>query len=236
MVDLIIPLGIGSKSDNDELKILLRSIEKNGVGVRDVIVVTDAPPPWLTGVRIVDQGDPLIRNKDGNILGKVLAAITADGVTDEFAWSSDDCVLLKPFDFATVPPTWNHRGKEDFPADGTIWQRRVRRTFEMLESRGVTLPHNYESHMPHRYPTRKVIRALRNVDFKSDIGYSINTLLHGLLGITGGFDQKIFKETCERESGWRLEKTVVGYNDRAFLNGLREELFRRFPGKSKYER
>jgi len=236
MVDLIIPLGNGSKSGNDELKILLRSVERNGVGVRNVIVVTDAPPPWLTGARIVDRGDPLPKNKDGNILGKVLAAITSDGVSDEFAWSSDDCALLKPFDFATVPPTWNHRGKEDFPLDGSIWQRRVRRTFEMLESRGLALAHNYESHMPHRYPTRKVIRVLRNVDFRSDIGYSINTLIHGLLGITGGFDQKIFKETCEKESGWRLDRTLVGYNDAAFLHGLREELFRRFPGKSKYER
>ena len=236
MVDLIIPLGNGSKSDNDELKILLRSVERNGVGVRNVIVVTDAPPTWLTGVRIVDQGDPLPKTKDGNILGKMLAAITSDGVSDEFAWSSDDCALLKPFDFATLPPTYNGRGKEDFPADGSIWQRRVRRTFELLESRGLALAHNYESHMPHRYPTRKVIRALRNVDFRSGIGYSTNTLIHGLLGITGGFDQKIFKETCERESGWRLEKTVVGYNDAAFLHGLREELFRRFPGKSKYER
>ncbi len=64
----------------------------------------------------------------------------------------------------------------------------------------------------------------------------MNTLLHGLLGITGGFDQKIFKETCERESGWRLDRTLAGYNDAAFLGGLREELFRRFPHKSKYER
>ena len=236
MVDLIIPLGNGSKSDNDELKILLRSVEKNGVGVRDVVVVTDVPPKWLTGVRIVDQGDPLSKNKDGNLLGKMLAAITGDGITDEFAWSSDDCVLLKPFDYSAVPPTYNSRGKEDFPADGTIWQRRVRRTFELLEARGLTLAHNYESHMPHRYPTRKVIRALRNVDFRSGIGYSMNTLLHGLLGITGGFDQKIFKETCERESGWRLDRTLAGYNDTAFLGGLREELFRRFPHKSKYER
>ena len=105
MVDLIIPLGNGSKSGNDELKILLRSVERNGLGVRNVIVVTDAPPKWLTGVRIVDQGDPLPKNKDGNILGKMLAAITSDGISDEFAWSSDDCALLKPFDFATLPPT-----------------------------------------------------------------------------------------------------------------------------------
>ena len=85
MVDLIIPLGNGSKSDNDELKILLRSLEKNGVGVRDVVVVTEVPPKWLTGVRIVNQGDPLSKNKDGNLLGKMLASTAV--IPQSIEWS-----------------------------------------------------------------------------------------------------------------------------------------------------
>ena len=36
MVDLIIPLGSGSRSENDELRLFLRSVERNGVGVRNV--------------------------------------------------------------------------------------------------------------------------------------------------------------------------------------------------------
>lgn len=239
MIDLIIPLGEGSKSKNDELRIFLRSLEKYGRGIRNVIVAASDPPSWLTGVRIVRQDDPLKHNKDGNIIRKVLTAISDDEITSEFAWSSDDCVLLSEFDFENLPPVFNARCKADFPENGSIWQRRVRRTFEYLEARGLHLTHNYESHTPQRFPTRKLIRAMRNVDYQPGIGYTINTLFYGLLGITGGFDQAIFKRTCETEAAGKdaqLSRILCGYNDRAFLGGLRSRLFKLFPQKSKYEK
>jgi hypothetical protein len=148
-------------------------------------------------------------------------------------------VLLSEFDFEHLPPIFNGRNKADFPADGSIWQRRVRRTFEYLESRGLQLKHNYESHTPQRYPTRKLLRAMRNVDYQTGIGYTINTLFCGVLGITGGFDQAIFKRTCETESAGKdpkLSRILCGYNDRAFAGGLRTRLFQLFPQKSMYEK
>ena len=239
MIDLIIPLGGGSKSKNDELRIFLRSLEKYGRGIRNVIVVASDPPAWLTNVRIIQMDDPLKHNKDGNIIRKVLTAIASEDITPEFAWSSDDCVLLSEFDFESLPPVFNARCKADFPENGSIWQRRVRRTFEYLEARGLHLSHNYESHTPQRFPTRKLLRAMRNVDYQSGIGYTINTLFCGLLGITGGFDQAIFKRTCETEATGKdakLSRILCGYNDRAFLGGLRSRLFKLFPQKSKYEK
>ncbi len=236
MVDIIIPLGIGSKSGNDELKLLLRSIEKNGIGYRRIIVVASKIPSWLQNVVTLQMDDTLSHNKDGNIIHKVLFALTAvPDITPEFAWTADDCVLLQEFDFSTVPPIYNARSKEKFPADGSIWQRRIRRTFEFFANRNLSLKHNFESHVPQRFPGRKLLRAMRNVDYQSDIGYGINTLFHGLLGITGGFEQKHFKVTCESEKVPELNKILLGYNDRGFET-LKKELFRRFPDKSGYER
>jgi len=80
---------------------------------------------------------------------------------------------------------------------------------------------------------------MRNIDYQDVIGYSINTLFSGLLGIMGGFNQKLFKITCETEADGKdakLSKMLCGYNDRAFLGGLRARLFKLFPAKSKYER
>ena len=76
---------------------------------------------------------------------------------------------------------------------------------------------------------------MRNVDYQGDIGYGINTLFYGLLGITGGFEQKLFKVTCESEKIPALDKVLLGYNDKGFA-ALKKELFRMFPSKSKYER
>ena len=236
MVDIIIPLGTGSKSDNDELRLLLRSIEKNGVGYRRIIVVATEIPSWLQNVVTLQMDDTLLHNKDGNIIRKVLFALTAIAdISLEFVWTADDCVLLDEFDFSSIPPVFNARGKERFPANGSIWQRRIRRTFEFFEKRNLSLKHNFESHIPQRFPSRKLLRAMRNVDYQGDIGYGINTLFYGLLGITGGFEQKLFKVTCESEKIPALDKVLLGYNDKGFA-ALKKELFRMFPGKSKYER
>lgn len=236
MVDIIIPLGNGSKNNNDELRLFLRSIEKNGIGYRKIIVVASEIPSWLQNVVTLQMDDALKHNKDGNIIRKVLFALTAvPDITPEFVWSADDCILLQEFDFSSVPPIYNARSRERFPADGSIWQRRIRRTFDFFEKRNLPLKHNFESHVPQRFPGRKLLRAMRNVDYQNDIGYGINTLFHGLLGITGGFEQKLFKVTCESEKVPALDKVLLGYNDKGFA-ALKKELFRRFPGKSKYER
>ena len=236
MVDIVIPLGTGSKNNNDELRLFLRSIEKNGIGYRKIIVVASEIPSWLQNVVTLQMDDALKHNKDGNIIRKVLFALTAvPDITPEFVWSADDCVLLQEFDFSSVPPIYNARSRERFPADGSIWQRRIRRTFDFFEKRNLPLKHNFESHVPQRFPGRKLLRAMRNVDYQNDIGYGINTLFHGLLGITGGFEQKLFKVTCESEKVPALDKVLLGYNDKGFA-ALKKELFRMFPGKSKYER
>lgn len=236
-VDIIIPLGNGSKSNNDELKILLRSLEKNGRNYRNVIVVSDNPPSWLKNVKIISVSDDLKHNKDGNIINKVLSALfECHDMTPEFVWTADDCAVLKEVDFSILPPIINGRTKKDFPVDGSIWQKRVHRTFEFFEKHGVYLKHNYESHTPQRFPTRKLLRAMRGIDYKSDIGYTIDTLFFGLLDVSGGFDQSLFKTTAESEKLPQLNKHFIGYNDKAFLNGLREKLLKIFPHKSKYER
>lgn len=235
-VDIVIPLGTGSRRNNDELRLLLRSLAVNGRNYRGVIIVASAPPEWLQNVRVLQMDDPLEHNKDGNIIRKVLAGMQLDYVTPEVVVSWDDIVYLRPFDFAALPPIFNARGPEAFPETGSIWQRRVRRTFDFLASRGVVLEHNFESHTPHRYPVRRLLRAMRDIDFAGDIGYSIDTLFHGVLGISGGFDQGLFKETRETPGTAKLDKMIVGYNDAAFLGGLREQLFGVFAKPSKYEK
>ena len=235
-VDFVIPLGTGSRCHNDELRLLLRSLQANAMRCRNVIVVATSPPDWLRNVKIIPLDDPLAHNKDGNIIRKVLTAAALPEISSEFVWSCDDCVFLKPCDLANLPPIHNPRTKDRFPANGSIWQRRVRRTFEFFEQRGVTLGCNFESHVPQRFPARKLLRAMRDVDYSSDIGYSINTLFYGLLGITRGFDQSLFKDTNENIGDAKTGKVLCQYNDEAFTTGLREKLFRIFPKPSKYEK
>lgn len=238
MVDIIIPLGIGSKNNNDELRLFFRSLEKNGTGYRNIILVATKKPDWVNNVTVLELDDPCEHNKDGNIIRKVLYALNnVSDLTENFVWTCDDCVVLKEFDFNSIPPIYNVRGKNSFSEQGNIWQRRVRRTFEFFEKRNLFLEHNYESHTPQRFPKQKIIEALKDVDFIGDIGYSINTLFFGLLNESGGFDQRLFKNTVESDENKNpiLDKSLLGYNDKGF-KVLKSKLFEMFPNKSKYEK
>lgn len=235
-VDFIVPLGTESLWHDDELRLLLRSIEKYAIRCRRIIVVASSPPEWLKNVKVIQRADMLQHNKDGNIIRKVVAAAKTPGISKNFIWSCDDCVLLQPLDLANLPPIRNRRGKEYFPVDGSRWQRRVRRTFEFFEARGVKLECNFESHTPQRFPTADLLRVMDGVDYTSGVGYSINTLFYGLLGITCGLEQELLKDTNEIRGSAQIGKPICGYNDDAFSTGLREKLFRLFPNPSSYER
>ena len=52
MIDVVIPLGTGSRWQDNELRYCLRSIEKNLSGVNEVVIVGEKPK-WLTNVRCV---------------------------------------------------------------------------------------------------------------------------------------------------------------------------------------
>jgi hypothetical protein len=236
MVDIIIPLGIGSKSNDDELRLLLRSIEKNGIGYNKIIIVATKSPNWLQNVELLQYDDILTQNKDGNIINKVLFALkNVSDISNEFVWTCDDCVILQEFDFSAIPPIFNNRSKKDFSEKGNRWQKRIRRTFDFFEERNFPLKHNYESHVPQRFPKNEVLKAIEDIDYQSDIGYGINTLFFGLLGINGGFDQNLFKVTCEKKEMPSLDKMLLGYNDDGF-SVLKNKLFNMFPNKCKYEK
>ena len=236
-IDLVIPLGTGSRYGDDELRICLRSVERHVRCLRRVVVVTCTVPSWLRNVVVVNRGDPLKHNKDGNMINKVLAAIDELGITGRFALCADDNVFMQDVALDEIPMLYNNKVRAEFAVDDRKWHRRMVRTFDFLASRGVELSHNYEVHAPQVFDASVLRDAIRGVDYESDIGYGIYTLFRGLCGETGGVDQRGFKTTHESEADASapMDRMFAGYNDGAFCNGLRERLFGIFSEKSRYE-
>lgn len=240
-VDVIIPLSDESKSNNDELRICLRSIEQHALDVGRVIVVTTQPPKWLSSdVSVFRVPDTELHNKDANIINKVLKAIEHYNINGDFAFFSDDQCLLQDLRLKELPPIYNDRSKEVFlqRQQPNRWVKRVINTFEFLESRGVCLDHNYESHTPQRYNASNLIHVMEGVDYKTLPGFTINTLFMGLCGITDGVRQSKVKFTHESNTAniaINPNYQFCGYNDKGFLSGLREELLTRFSQPSLYE-
>jgi hypothetical protein len=114
-IPLIIPLKAQEsyQGHNDELKILLRSVEKNVGRCSCVCIVADRLPEWLNakadGLRWVRQGDPYTQCKDANLFLKMRVAIQVLGLSGQDRWcfSADDGAFLQPCDLPTLPLIYN---------------------------------------------------------------------------------------------------------------------------------
>ena len=240
-IDVVIPLGEGSKADNDELKILLRSLDKHALNLGKVYIITDKRPHWLNDKAIVvPYRDENRHNKDANLIDKTLYAIQEYNL-ERFAWCADDNVFLQDIRLDEIPIIKNHRKREEYNL-GTSWQQRVLNTFDFAKERRINLEVNYESHCPQYFGNaRKILDEMRKVEYH-DRGLTIMTAFRIVAGETDNdaVMQREVKFTVEmpysKQDGIPEDKMFCGYNDSGFHSGLREDLLFLFPAKSSFEK
>lgn len=240
-VDVIVPLGPGTASNNDELRILLRSIDAHAKGLGRIIIVSDCAPAWLANVEVLAMGDAYNHNKDANLIDKTVAAISRYNVMD-FVWCADDNVFMQDVWLDTIPILRTDRAKSTFGDKDNIWHRRALHTFEWAESMGVDIKTLYESHAPQLFTDAPRLASLvRGVDYMSDPGLTIMTVFRVVMRQTNGILHGAYKATYEDDlknppdlSGF--DRMFLGYNDKAFASGLRESLFKVFDKPCRYEK
>lgn len=238
----IIPLGNGSwQGKNDELRLLLRSLEKNALDLGEVYLVTDCCPEWVDreALTVFPMSDIYSGCKDANLHRKTLACIQAFGI-GRFCWCADDNLLCKPMNLADIPVLHNHRPNERFYCQSpTKWQNRVRNTLEWAKARGSALPHNYECHCLQIFDGQALLRGMQDVDYVTQPGLTIYTTWRVVTDSWRESQNQLdFKNTYElpcTATDIRFDKPFIGYNDTAF-GCIRERLFKEFPETSKYER
>ena len=236
-VDVIIPLGPGSLDhENNEIRILLRSLEKHCTGLGRIIVVTDCAPDWLNPdtVCILNMGDRHKDNKDANLIEKTLAAIEQYAVRS-FVWAADDNVVMKPLDLRVAPKIYNNRTRASFP-EKRRWHERMRHTFDTFPR----LKCNFDSHTPQPFrDAQKLARSMRGVAYQEDPGMCIMTTFFASMDdLAGGVDQQDYKLTVEDVADINLDITsmlYLGYGDSGFAS-IREKLFKIFSEKSRFEK
>lgn len=239
-VDVVYPLGNGSKWNDGELRYSLRSLEKNFPDLGRVFIVGHKPS-WLVGVEHIPMADVHKHNKDANIIDKVLAACR-NGLSDKFLFMSDDQILLQPTAFADMRPY--HYGdlrhkKESFW--GNKWKQRLRATKDVLEKAGHTTLH-YDSHVPTPYGREAFIKAVTKFPYRDGGGFTINTLACNAAGGNDGHPMGDLKKTLESpvEDADQIRrdlegKTFLGYNDAGLTDGLKAVLAEMFGARSRYE-
>lgn len=239
--DLIIPLGIGSKSNNDELRILLRSVQKYAVGLGRVIIAAARIPEWLdtSKCEAILVLDTHYGNKDANIIDKVLSAIVKLDV-DSFVFAADDNVFMRRTVLSEIPVLHSAKTRKDY-GNSNLWQQRMCNTFDYFNANGTKLVHSYETHCPQFFGNAKELSALvAQLPYKTYPGLTIMSAFRCVMPLS---DSELSDKYCDyafyRQDMNKIlyDKNFLSYKDETFIGaGLREALFDFFREKSIYEK
>lgn len=240
LMDVVYPIAggyhdkkkLGSKWDNNELRYSLRSLEENFPNLGRVFIVGHKPD-WLTNVVHISAEDTHRRNKDANLIDKVLLACQA-GVSSVFLRLSDDQCLLQQWDGRGV---W-HMGDADGRLGGRWW-RRMQRTCDYLKSKGrPTL--FYDCHAPAPVDRDTFVEVMGEADYKTTPGMNINSLYFNSIDIPRehmgdrkvAFHRPVSLDTLREQTRGKL---FLGYSEAGTNRAMKEFLQERFPHPSRFE-
>lgn len=151
MIDIVIPLmHQGSKHDNLELRMCLRSIEKHLTGYRNIIIIGERPK-WLSfkntfHLSFSDNTNSIHRAR--NIYHKLLEACQDLSITNNFLYFNDDHYLLEDFHAPSFP--YYHRGEINL--DQMAWNnaqyKQMSQTKDYLRKECCWALNDYDVHCP----------------------------------------------------------------------------------------
>ena len=241
--DVIIPLGIGSKYDDLELRYCLRSLSKNFRCLGNIYLIGHKPN-WVKNVIYIEFEDIFKFNKDANLINKTLYICSKRSVSKNVMRISDDQVLLKPLICSDIKPL--HKGDLNGAEFVQLnnWGRRVKNTFELLFHHDLST-FFYETHIPVIYDKSEFIKIMGKQNWAIEKGgYTINTLYFNQL--KNNIPIKISNEKLEIEGEVKNKEQILkeldnknliylGYDEGGFNKDLIEILQILFPDKSQFE-
>jgi hypothetical protein len=243
-IDIVIPLGSGSKHRNAELRFALRSIERFALGVRRVVVL-GVDPGFLSDDVWHVPCDDVEGNKEYRIAAKFLWAFeNVPGLSPVVAMWNDDYVLTREVDVRELK--LEHRGSLADAAARHHNQRysaALALTASELRRENLDIYH-YDIHRPVLYDGKFFISLLPwwIKSGRSGCGMVVKSVYgnNWLAGRDPGEQVRDCKLTGFRSAA-RVRRRirhrwVFSYSDRALERGLYEWLRGEFPRKSVFEK
>lgn len=173
-MDVVCPLGNGSKWFDNELRYSLRSLEKFGHNVGNVFIVGECPD-WVTNVIHIPAKDGV--GHERNIMNKLLAACNDERVSENFGLWNDDYFLTDYIDLDKYPRyqcgTLREKIDKRIRFDGYRMSMENTRDF-LKDQNKFTL--FYDTHCPIIYNKQKFKELMNIVDWEKRNGYVIKSL------------------------------------------------------------
>lgn len=235
-MDILIPLGFGSRWQNNELRFCLRSIEKHLKGYDKVFIIGEKPE-WISHIIHIPCDDNPNGNKIAhNIFRKIIAGCNDERLSDDFIFFSDDHYLLTDFEASEFP--YYHRGNIQPPQPEVNMPQHVQmwNTVDHLKRAGATYL-DFNIHCPIVYNKQKFISTFSGIVWPQH-GYGIKSMYCNLNGITGSeYSDLKFSVPLMRQSIYQAleERTFFSIGNRCLKGEMKEILQELYPNKSKYE-
>lgn len=152
MTDIVIPMGTGSRWNDNELRYTLRGIEKYLSGYRNIYIIGHKPE-WLQNVTHIPFPDySRLILKEKNICDKLREACRCNDISDTFLMFNDDFFLLKRMYASSVPYYYDGtlRVKYKKLNEFNPYKKTIRNTLHYLQNNFMNTEHqlNYEVHGP----------------------------------------------------------------------------------------
>lgn len=227
--------------DNINLKYSLRSL----INFHDIgnVYIVGHLPTWAINIKHINVPDTFsIKNKDANIINKLIAACSNKELSEYFLNISDDQLFLKEttVSYFNIPIynngiILNRRGFAEY----NFFYQRVLKTIEALSDSGCKYQNCYETHTPYLLNKYKYPEVMMKYDYWKGLGYCGNTLYFNTLGIKGKVDPyHVLRLQVQDFNIDEIDKyNFLNYNDHAENNPLLFTLLQhKFGNKSIYEK
>lgn len=227
-IDIVLPLGTGSKHKDLELRYALRSIEMHLSGYGQVWIIGKPIPASIRGVKHIPAADihPI---PDGNMMAKLALACNVYEISETFLYYHDDHFLMQdvqadkfPFYYqGTMQEYITKRGKDGY-------SQRVQNSLDYLEKNNHPTKY-FDVHTPMLIEKEAFKNVINAYDQKKPHGYVLKSLYANMKGIEGTpfIDHKITKAP---EKPTPVISTIP-----KIKHSIQRFLFERFPEPSKFE-
>lgn len=229
-IDVVYPLGNGSRIHNNEIRFSLRSLEKHLKNFRNVYIIGESHPILENVIHIPFQDNTTI--SDTNIMRKMAAICMREDVSENFLMVHDDHYLLSDFDAPTFPYFY-HREIIEFLKirDPDSYHRRVSNTLEYLKSKDLPTKF-FDIHTPIIFNKKKFLNVVveNGPDWTPPNMYVLKSVYANSLKLEGEVlpDQKSDQPPQPNTRIFSTSPRVKGTVQRFLLEA--------FPLKSKYEK
>jgi hypothetical protein len=239
-MDVVIPYSREENWQGNELRYCIRSLSEHLEDISKIYIV-GYKPEWLINVIHIPFEDTWKRNKDANIIAKILKVCNREDSSNELLFISDDQILLRKSNSTSIIPLWWEDLSLRNWSRRNRWVERLERTYLKLKQEGLS-HYNYDTHIPVILDKSKFINIMSKYDWHIDgKGYTINTLYFNNLDIQKiklDNDKAVFeKEININTINNLIEKaSYMGWNNKGLNDNLKTVIKTLFPNKSIYER